>query len=518
MDRRPSLLTTAFLLLALCGVSFAAGAATQSGSHTKEGNEDVYKYLNPFVDALAIIREKYVDEDKTDPKKLVYGAINGMVNTLDPFSQFMPPEEYKDMQTETSGKFGGLGIEIAIKDDRLTVISPIEGTPADRAGIKAGDKIVKIGDESTASMSINDAVKRLRGQVGTKVTITIVREGMSAPFDVTLVRDNIKIESIHAYMLPDHIGYIRITEFIENTTDDFVKALDDLKKQAPLKGLVIDLRNDPGGLLNEAVGVSDYFGKKGDMIVSTKGRSENQTQEFKASDGDKFDAKKPVVVMVNEGSASGAEIVAGALKDWKRGVLIGSKTFGKGSVQTILPLDNSDGAALRLTMAKYYTPSGVCIHGIGIEPDLDLHDHDLTESTVSVYTKQMIEKFAAILVKEGVKPESEDDLKTAIMNRFLDYCVKNVKKTDKDELKKDEDYLKNGLYLELVREEKGEKSAREAAVLDDKQVKVAEEIIEDGGKISRKLYAQYPKRKDTTIAGEKKLEQERAKNSQDSGE
>jgi carboxyl-terminal processing protease len=518
MDRRPSLLTTAFLLLALCGVSFAAGAASQSATHPKENNEDVYKYLNPFVDALAIIREKYVDVDKTDPKTLVYGAINGMVNTLDPFSQFMPPDEYKDMQTETSGKFGGLGIEIAVKDERLTVVSPIEGTPADRAGIKAGDKIVKIGDESTMSMNINDAVKRLRGKVGTKVTITIVRDGISAPFDVTLVRDNIKIESIHAYMLPHDIGYIRITEFIENTTDDFVNALHDLEKQAPLKGLVIDLRNDPGGLLNEAVGVSDYFGKKGDMIVSTKGRSENQTQEFRASDGDKFDKDKPVVVMVNEGSASGAEIVAGALKDWKRGVLIGSKTFGKGSVQTILPLDNSDGAALRLTMAKYYTPSGVCIHGIGIEPDLDLHDHDLTESTVSIYTKQMVEKFAEQLVKEGVTPKSEDELDATLMNRFIDYCLKNVKKTDRDELKKDEDYLKDSLYVELVREEQSEKAARETAVLNDPQVKVAEEIVENGGKISPKLYAQYPKRKDTGLAGEKKLEEERGKNQEDSGE
>jgi carboxyl-terminal processing protease len=215
------------------------------------------------------------------------------------------------MRTETSGKFGGLGIEIAIKDDRLTVISPIEGTPADRAGLKAGDKIIKIGDERTDSMTINDAVKRLRGKVGTKVTITIAREGLNEPLDVTLVRDNIKIESIHSYMLPHQIGYVRITEFIDNTTDDFVKAVDNLNKQAPLKGLVVDLRNDPGGLLNEAVGVSDYFGKKGDMIVSTKGSSPNQNQEFHVLDGDKFDKDKPVVVMVNEGSASGAEIVAG---------------------------------------------------------------------------------------------------------------------------------------------------------------------------------------------------------------
>ncbi len=512
MDRRPSLLTTAFLLLALCGVSFAAGAATQSAAHPKENSEDVYKYLNPFVDALAIIREKYVDIDKTNPKDLVYGALQGMVNTLDPFSQFMPPDDYKEMQTETSGKFGGLGIEIAIKDDRLTVISPIEGTPADRAGLKAGDKILKIGDEKTDTMTINDAVKRLRGKIGTKVTITIGREGMSEPLDVTLIRDSIKIESIHSYMLPHQIGYVRISEFIENTTDDFIKAVDDLKKKSPLKGLVVDLRNDPGGLLNEAVGVSDYFTEKGKMVVSTKGRSVNQTQEFKATDMEKFDKGKPVVVMVNEGSASGAEIVAGALKDWKRGVLIGAKTFGKGSVQTILPLDNSDGAALRLTMAKYYTPSGICIHGIGIDPDLDLRNHDISESTIKVYAKQIPGKFAKVLVKEGMLVTRDTEVTPALMDRFYGYCLKNVKKIDKDELKKDQDYLKNSLYVELVREKLGEKDARELAVLRDPQVGVAEQIIENGGKISAQLVALYPKKKGKTeIAGEKKLEDARNK-------
>ncbi len=512
MDRRPSFLTTTFLVLALCGVSFAAGAVTQSAAHARENSEDVYKYLNPFVDALAIIREKYVDIDKTNPKDLVYGALQGMVGTLDPFSQFMPPDDYKEMQTETSGKFGGLGIEIAIKDDHLTVISPIEGTPADRAGLKAGDKITKIGDERTDNMTINDAVKRLRGKVGTKVTITIAREGLSEPLEVSLIRDSIKIESIHSYMLPKQIGYVRISEFIENTTEDFIKAVDALNKKSPLKGLVVDLRNDPGGLLNEAVGVSDYFTEKGKMLVSTKGRSSNQTQEFKATDMEKFDMKKPVVVMVNEGSASGAEIVAGALKDWKRGVLIGAKTFGKGSVQTILPLDNSDGAALRLTMAKYYTPSGICIHGIGIDPDLDLRNHEISESTVKVYSKQIPGKFAKELVKEKMEVARDTEVTPEIMDRFYSYCVKNVKKIDKDELKKDGDYLKNSLYVELIREKLGEKDARELAVLNDKQVKVAEDIILNGGKISSQLFAEYPRKKDINEkAGERKLEEERAK-------
>jgi carboxyl-terminal processing protease len=519
MDRRPSLFTTAFLLIALCAVSFAAGAATQSTGHPQENSEDVYKYLQPFSEALAIIREKYVDVDKTNPKDLVYGALQGMVGTLDPFSQFMPPEDYKEMRTETSGKFGGLGIEIAIKDDRLTIISPIEGTPADRAGLKAGDKIVKIGDEKTDAMTINDAVKRLRGKVGTPVTISIAREGLSEPFDVTLKRADIKIESIHAYMLPHQIGYVRITEFIDNTTEDFIKAVDDLQKQSPLKGLVVDLRNDPGGLLNEAVGVSDFFGKKGDMIVSTKGRSASQDQDFHVLEGEKFDRKLPVVVMVNEGSASGAEIVAGALKDWKRAQLIGEKTFGKGSVQTILELENSDGAALRLTMAKYYTPSGVCIHGIGIEPDLNLNNHDASESTLKVYSKQMPEKFAQVLVKEGMEVTKDTQVTPEILKRFYDYCFKNVKKIDKDELKKDEDYLKNSLLVELVREKLGEKDARQTAVLRDPQVLVAEKIIEEGGKISPQLMAQYPKKKGKEEeAGEKKLEEERTKHKTEDGE
>ncbi len=518
MNRRPSLLTVAFLLLALAAVSFTAGAVTQFSNNPKESSEKVYQYLQPFTEALEIIREKYVDQNKTIPKDLIYGALQGMVNTLDPFSEFMPPDAYKDMQTETSGKFGGLGIEIAIKDERLTVISPIEGTPADRAGIKAGDKIMKIDGDKTDLMSINDAVKRLRGKIGTKVTVSIGREGLNEAFDVTLVREAIKIESIHSYVLSGGIGYVRISEFIDNTTEDFVNAVNDLKKKEPLKGLIVDLRNDPGGLLNEAVGVADYFGQEGVTIVSTKGRSENQDQVFTARAGDKFETKKPVVVMVNEGSASGAEIVAGALKDWKRAVLIGSKTFGKGSVQTILPLDNSDGAALRLTMAKYYTPSGVCIHGIGIEPDLNLKDHDISESAIKAYSKQMPEKYAKELVKKGTDVTAETEVTPEMMDGFYDYCLANVKKIDKDELIKDGDYLKNSLLVELIREKLGEKDARELAVVRDPQVLVAKSIINDGGKISPELFAKYPKKKDSTEAGERKLEEERLKKKKDTEE
>jgi C-terminal peptidase prc len=391
------------------------------------------------------------------------------------------------------------------------VVSPIEGTPAERIGLKAGDRISKIGSEKTDNMTINDAVRRLRGKVGTKVTITIVREGLSEPFEVTITRDVIKIQSVRSYRLPGDLGYVRVSEFIKYTTEDFQKAVKDLEKEGVLKGLVVDLRNDPGGLLDEAIGVSDYFIEKGKMLVSTKGRSSNQTQEYKATGDDKFDQKKPVVVLINEGSASGSEIVAGALKDWKRAVLIGAKTFGKGSVQTILPLDNSDGAALRLTMAKYYTPSGVCIHGIGIEPDLDLRKTPATESTLKAYAQQMPDKFAKVLAKEGFSVTKEMEIPKAVMERLYDHVVKNIKKVDKDELRKDEEYLRNSLHIELVRLQMGEKTAREVAVLNDWQVKVAQEIIANKGKISPKLLAQYPKRKDKEKSGEQKLEEELGK-------
>ena len=265
------------------------------------------------------------------------------------------------------------------------------------------------------------------------------------------------------------------------------------------------------------MGVSDFFAEKGNMIVFTKGRGPNQTQEFKASGGEKFDKRTPVVVLVNEGSASGAEIVAGCLKDLKRAVLIGTKTFGKGSVQTILPLENSDGAALRLTMAKYYTPSGICIHGIGIDPELNLKDHDISESTLKAYSKQMPQKFAKEKVKEGLEVTADMVIGDKLISEFYDYCMKNLKKIDKEEMGKDEIYLKNSLLIELVREKIGEKEARQTGVLIDPQVKVAEEIIGDGGKISKQLMARYPKKKGEKEeeAREKKLEEERGNNPPD---
>ncbi|MGH7739407.1 MAG: S41 family peptidase [bacterium] len=495
MKRPFSLLTLAILLVGLSALSFAAGAATQSSGAPVSQSEEVYKYLKPFTEVLAIIQDKYVDKDKTHTKDLIYGALQGMVGTLDPFSQFLTPEDYKDMQTETSGKFGGLGIEIAMKDKHLTVMTPIEGTPAEKAGIRSGDEIVKIEGKSTEGMNINDAVKLLRGKVGTAVKITIRREGLSEPFDVSLTRAIIKIQSIRAYRLPGDIAYVRISEFIENTTDDFTAAMAKLEKEGPVKGLVLDLRNDPGGLLNEAIGVSDYFTPDGKVIVSTRGRDPKQVETFKATNVKKFDPKKPIVVMVNGGSASAAEIVSGCLKDWKRAILIGEKTFGKGSVQTIIPLDDSDGAALRLTMAKYYTPSGVCIHGVGIEPNLNLDEGDLTESTLKVYSKQDVEKYAEKLKKEGVKVSDDAPLPNKVVEGFIDYCMKAEKKMDRDELEKDKVYLGDSLTVELVSDLKTEAQARKTAVLIDPQVAIAEELIRDNDKIPAALLAKYPPKK-----------------------
>ena len=493
MNRRVPILKIAILLLALCALSFAAGALAKTEKTKARVPEEVYKYMNPFVDALAYIQDRYVDEDKTKPKDLMYGAIDGMVSTLDPFSQFMSPDDYKEMQVETSGEFGGLGIEIGLKDDHLTVITPIEGTPAERAGLMAGDRIVRIGEEKTDGMTVTDAVKRLRGEKGTKVTITLLREGLPETFDVTITRDTIKIQSVRSYRLPGDIGYIRISEFIDKTTADFRSAYLSLEKEKPMKGLIVDLRNNPGGLLTEAFTVADLFVEKGKTVVSTKGRDRNQDQEFVASGGPKINGK-PVVTLVNEGSASGSEIVAGAMKDLKKAVLVGVKTFGKGSVQTILPLDNSGGAALRLTTAKYYTPSGVCIHGVGIEPDVEIKNPKLTESTLKMISKRYIEEFARVMLKEKIRVAADMSVPPATMERFYDYCSRKTPQILKGELKADAEVIGNSLALELVRKELGEKEARRAAVERDKQVHVAEDILAHGGKIPAKYASMRPKK------------------------
>jgi carboxyl-terminal processing protease len=329
--------------------------------------QEIYEDLETFTNVLAIIQKNYVET--TDPKKLIEGAINGMLTSLDPHSAYLTPELYKELQVETKGSFGGLGIEITNRSGMLTVVSPIEDTPADRAGIKAQDVILKIDGDFTKDMTLVDAVKKMRGPKGTKVKLTIKRENPAKLLDVTLTREVIKIQSVKAKLLEGGYGYLRLTQFQERTDDDVLKALRELDKESGgLQGLVLDLRNNPGGLLTQAVKVADIFLDSG-LIVYTDGRLENQKQKYfahKASTWSDF----PMVVLVNGGSASASEIVAGALQDHKRALVLGTTTFGKGSVQTILPLD--DTSALRLTTARYFTPSGRSIQATGIVPDITM--------------------------------------------------------------------------------------------------------------------------------------------------
>jgi carboxyl-terminal processing protease len=344
--------------------TFVLLVLTGGVQHGTTAIEDTYEKLKVFTEILSLIQANYVDEVKS--KELMYGAVKGMLESLDPHSAFMPPEAFREMQVETHGSFGGLGIEITVKDRMLTVVAPIDGTPADRAGIQPADRIVKIEGQPTKDMTLMDAVRKLRGPKGSKVTISILREGRLEPFDVTLVRETIEVRSVRTKDLGDGIYYIRITSFQEKTTKDLEKAIEQAQKLSTT-ALVLDLRNDPGGLLNQAVGVTDMFLDKGQLIVYTQGRLKSQDLRFSAEHSNGF-PKWPMVVLVNGGSASASEIVAGALQDWKRAVILGTKTFGKGSVQTVIPL--SDGSGLRLTTAKYYTPRGRSIHGTGIVPDI----------------------------------------------------------------------------------------------------------------------------------------------------
>jgi carboxyl-terminal processing protease len=347
---------------------FLVGVLIGSGQSQKVSalSNSTYEDLKVFTDVLGLIQKDYVEETKS--KDLIYGAIKGMLETLDPHSAFMPPNMYKEMQEETKGRFEGLGIEITIKDTILTVVSPIEGTPAYKAGILAGDQIVKIDGESTKNFTLMDSVKRLRGPRGTKVTISILREGFTKPKDFTLVREVIPVRSVRHELLEKNYGYIRLSQFQEKTDDEFEKAMKALEEESKgtLRGLILDLRNNPGGLLDQAVKITDRFVESG-LIVSVEGRKEDQKMKFYAHPDGKL-AHYPLVVLVNGGSASGAEIVAGALQDQGRGIIVGTQTFGKGSVQTIIPL--KDGSGLRLTTARYYTPSGRSIQAKGIVPDI----------------------------------------------------------------------------------------------------------------------------------------------------
>ncbi len=385
-------------------------------SNARAAGDADYQRMRVFTEVMSEIEQKYVEKKTTD--ELLTEALKGMVSSLDPHSAYLTPDEYKDLQIETKGSFQGVGIEITLKDGILTVVSPIEGTPAFLAGVQAGDRIIKIDGKLTKGMSLTDAVKMIRGPKGSKVMLTILREGAAKLQDYAINRELIPIRSVRYNLLEDGYGYVRIASFQEDTTQDLVKALRVLQGQkVPLKGLVLDLRNDPGGLLQEAVSVSDQFLKEG-LIVSTKGRLPNQQMVFRATKNG-MAQDYPMIVLVNNGSASASEIVAGALQDNKRALVLGTQTFGKGSVQTIIPLE--DKGALRLTTARYYTPSGRSIQAKGIEPDL-------------------VVPFEPPVEKKGENPQAirEKDLSGAMAPEEKPGALQEDKKHPKD---KEEDKL-----------------------------------------------------------------------------
>jgi len=359
--------------------------------------------LRTFSDVFGRIKNDYVVD--VDDKELIENAIRGMLSGLDPHSAYLDAEEFTELQVGTTGQFGGLGIEVGMEDGFVKVIAPIDDTPAERAGVQAGDLIIRLDDTPVKGMSLNDAVKIMRGKPGSAIELTIVREGLDKPIKINITRDIIKVKSVRARMLDPGYGYLRISQFQSKTADYMVDAIDDLIKEnkGPLKGLILDLRNNPGGVLNGAVAVSDAFLTKG-MIVYTEGRIADSRLRFNATPDDIIDGA-PLVVLVNQGSASASEIVAGALQDHKRAIIVGAKTFGKGSVQTILPL--SSDSALKLTTARYYTPSGRSIQAEGITPDIVLETIEVAQ------------------VETNIEPLKESDLTHHLKNG-------NGDKSDKD--------------------------------------------------------------------------------------
>jgi carboxyl-terminal processing protease len=362
---------TAGLFFCLCHATWGATDPEPAAVSTKENG---YSEIATFAKAVELIRQDYVDGQKVSYHDLVYAAMKGMLSSLDPHSQFMDPDDFKDMQDDTRSRFNGLGVEVSVKDGLLTVVTPMEDTPAAKAGIQAGDQILKINGASTEKLGLQDAIEVLRGQPGQKVTLTILRPSTKEIKDYALERKEIKVQSVKGGHLldpeltgPFKVGYVRIVQFNEPTADEFAKTLDSLQKEG-MQALVLDLRNNPGGLLNCAVDVLGQFLPPNTKVVSTQGRAFSQQHDYSTPGNAKERPRFPLVVLVNEGSASGSEIVAGALKDLHRAIVVGETTFGKGSVQNVMQLP--DGSALRFTTAKYYTPSKTVIQGNGVVPNI----------------------------------------------------------------------------------------------------------------------------------------------------
>ncbi|MCX8094393.1 MAG: S41 family peptidase [Candidatus Goldbacteria bacterium] len=453
---------------------------------------DDYDALKPLLEVYSLIRNNYVDEEKTDPDELIQNAIKGMINSIDPFSQYLDKQAYKDMGEDTRAEFGGLGIEISIKDGQLIVVAPFEGTPAYEAGIKAGDKIMQIDGESTKGIEIMDAVHKLRGTPGTKVTISIQRGQNPNWKDYTITRAIIKIETVRSALLEDNIGYIRIVEFMGDAAEKVKNALNEFKK-LKVEKLIIDLRDNPGGLLDASIKIAEYFLPKGSMIVYTEGRDKNKRLEFKSENNPLF--KGNIVVLINKGSASASEILAGALQDNKKAVIVGTTSFGKGSVQTIIPL--SDNSALRLTTAQYMTPNGKKIHGVGIEPDIVLEEPVPSSWTSTLYEKNYFDDYATEYLKinpEGLKTHkekksevkvSESNIKVLFKKDFDDELLDDFKRFLRNkneeimqqEFMADREIILRWIKTSIARKQKGRFEERKVAIENDTQIKRAINIL-----------------------------------------
>lgn len=477
--------------------------------------------LRVFSMAFKQVMDRYVTPP--DPQKLMYGAIKGMMETLDPHSVFMDAKTFRDLKSSTQGSFGGLGIQIGIRDEVLTVIAPMAGTPAFRMGIMAGDRIIKIDGKSTKGITSDEAVGKLRGEPGTKVTITIDREGVNEPMDYTITRALIEIESIPYYgFISDKIGYIWLANFSQKSGPDLTRALQDLEKQG-MKQLILDLRGNPGGLLHEAVEVSSHFLDNGSLVVFTRGRLKESDQDYQASGQALFGPKKgPVVVLINQGSASASEIVAGALQDWDRALIVGQPSFGKGSVQNVMPL--GDSIAIKLTTAKYYTPSGRCIHrdnsawqsgeldslvedstaakevyttlgglkrkvygGGGINPDIKVDLPRLNRFQMDLERKTMFFKFAVKYTTGRGDLPRNFQVDSSMMDEFVKLLKEDKIEYTPEEYKESQDYIRQGIKREILSKLFGDK-ARTAFLLEsDAQAQKAVELLQKNRDLSKLL-------------------------------
>ncbi|MDP2168080.1 MAG: S41 family peptidase [Thermodesulfovibrionales bacterium] len=391
------------LILAIAATALFVGRWTNAGAEAES-----YEGLKIFTEVLSVVKRNYVET--ADTKTLIYSAIRGMLSSLDPHSGFLTQEDYKEMQVDTKGEFGGLGIQIAIKNGVLMVISPIEDTPAWEAGIQAGDRIIKINGEQTKDMGLNDAVRKMRGPKGTPVTISVFREGWKELKDFTIVRDIIKIKSVKSKVLEGNIAYVRVMQFQEGTAEELAGALKKISAENTTS-IILDLRNNPGGLLQSAIDVTGQFIPPGKLVVYLKGRVGDRV-DYKTG-GTRPVYSDPMVVLVNQGSASASEIVAGALKDWNRAVILGMQTFGKGSVQSVIPL--SDGAGLRLTTARYYTPKGTSIQTTGITPDIAVKIEPKNGQKEHVIMREKDLERHLVNEKTG-EPDDKEEAEKAVMS------------------------------------------------------------------------------------------------------